>query len=232
MLSEFLSQLLAELIGTFLFVLVVSMAPAGVNSLAPIPIGFMLASMCFTFGYISGAHFNPAVSFAAFINGKMTLQRFLLYVVTQVIGAFLASLYATAIIGLEITVPTTDMNLLAIWKSLMGELVYTFALASVVLHVCFSRQRTNDFYGFAIGMTVMAGAFSVGSVSGGAFNPALALGTQFVSCIRGNCKPLLGFWVYWVAPLLGALIATVVYQLLDSHDRGEGEIVVTTDAVF
>ncbi|CAD2214814.1 aquaporin 9 [Angomonas deanei] len=231
MLSEFFSQLLAEFIGTFLFVLTIPLAPIGVGKLAPLPIGFMLCSMCFTFGYISGAHFNPAITFAALINGKFTFQRAFWYIIVQIFGAFCASLYSMTIVGVEIGVPSTDMTLGAIWQSVISELVYTFALASVVLHVCFSRQRSNDFYGFTIGLTVTCGAFAVGTVSGGAFNPALALGTQLVSCIGGDCKPLLSFWVYWIAPLLGAFIATIIYQILDTHDRGEGKVIVK-DAVF
>ncbi|KAK7195892.1 aquaporin 2 [Novymonas esmeraldas] len=219
MLSEFLSQLVAEFVGTFLFVLTITLASVGVGALAPIPIGFMLAAMCFTFGYISGAHFNPAISFAVFINRKMTVRRAALYMIAQLGGSFCASLYASAIIGLNIPAPQPNGDLVNIWQALLCELVYTFALTSVVLHVCFSRQRTNDFYGFAIGMTLMAAGFSVGGFTGGAFNPAVATGTQLVSCMYKNCRPLLFFWVYWIAPIGGAFIATIIYQLLDTHER-------------
>ncbi|KAG5468027.1 hypothetical protein LSCM4_01114 [Leishmania orientalis] len=218
MLSEFLSQLVAEFVGTFLFVLTITLASVGVGTLAPIPIGFMLTAMCFTFGYISGAHFNPAISFAAFINHQMTLRRTVLYVAMQLSGSFCASLYASAIIGLSIPAPTPNSDLVNTWQALLCELVYTFALTSVVLHVCFSRQRSNDFYGFAIGMTLMAAGFSVGGFTGGAFNPAVATGTQVVLCVYKNCDPLLYSWVYWIAPIGGAFLASVIYQLLDTHE--------------
>lgn len=219
MFSEFFSQLVAEFIGTFLFVLTITLASIGVGTLAPIAIGFMLAAMCFTFGYISGAHFNPAISFAVFINRKMTLRRTLLYMFVQLAGSFCASLYASVIVGLDIPAPETNADLLNVWQALLCEMVYTFALTSVVLHVCFSRQRTNDFYGFAIGMTLTAAGFSVGGFTGGAFNPAVATGMQLVACIGGKCRPLIFFWVYWIAPIGGAFIATIVYQLLDTHER-------------
>ncbi|CAM38692.1 putative aquaporin 9 [Leishmania braziliensis MHOM/BR/75/M2904] len=230
MLSEFLSQLVAEFVGTFLFVLTIILASVGVGSLAPIPIGFMLAAMCFTFGYISGAHFNPAISFAIFINRKMTLRQTVLYVMMQLGGSFCASLYASAIIGLKIPVPVPNENLAGTWQALLCELVYTFALTSVVLHVYFSRQHSNDFYGFAIGMMLMAAGFSVGGFTGGAFNPAVATGTQLVLCLYNNCDPLFYVWVYWIAPIGGAVIASIVYQLLDAHERVP--VVLSKEAVY
>jgi glycerol uptake facilitator-like aquaporin len=89
------------------------------------------------------------------------------------------------------------------------------------LHVAYSRQRTNSFYGFAIGMTVMAAAFSVGGFTGGAFNPAVATGIQLVACFGGNCKPLIFSWMYWVAPMGGAFVGGFIFNLLDTNARAE-----------
>lgn len=232
MLSEFLSQLLAEFLGTFLFVLTIPLAQLGVGALAPLPVGFMLAAMCFTFGYVSGAHFNPAISFAVFLNGLMTLRRLVCYVFAQLLASFMASLYGSAIVGLSIPVPQIDPNLFHLWQGLVCEMVYTFALTSVVLHVCHSRQRTNDMYGFAVGFALTAAGFAVGGITGGAFNPAVATGTQLVACIGGNCHPLFFFWVYWIAPFGGALIASVLFQVLDTHERREQSKEVSVNAVY
>ncbi|RNF27235.1 aquaporin 9 [Trypanosoma conorhini] len=218
-LSPFVSEVVAEFVGTFLFVLTIPLASLGVGSLAPLPIGFMLAAMTFSFGYISGAHFNPAVTFATLINGKISLKKALFYMLAQIVAAFLAALYGSAIVGLDIPVPSTDVSLVSVWQALLCEMVYTFALASVVLHVNYSRQRGNEFYGFAIGMTVLSASFAVGGFTGGAFNPAVATGTQLVGCIGGKCKPLIFFWIYWAAPLGGSLLASIAYQILDTHDR-------------
>ncbi|KEG14255.1 Aquaporin 2 [Trypanosoma grayi] len=217
--SPLASQCIAEFIGTFLFVLTIPLASLGVGSLAPLPIGFMLAAMSFSFGYISGAHFNPAISFATFINGKIPFKQLVFYMGTQIVAAFTASLYGSAIVGLDIPVPSTDVELVSVWQAILCEMVYTFALTSVVLHVNYSRQRSNEFYGFAIGMTVLSASFAVGGFTGGAFNPAVATGTQLVGCIGGNCKPLIMFWIYWVAPLGGAFLASMAYQILDTHER-------------
>lgn len=77
-------------------------------------IGFMLTAMCFTFGYISGAYFNPAISFAVFINRKMSLKRFISYIFVQLLGSFCASLYGSVIVGLNIPVPQTNVNLISV----------------------------------------------------------------------------------------------------------------------
>lgn len=217
------SQLVAEFVGTFLFVLTIPLSTIGVGALAPIPIGFMLMAMVFTYGYISGGHFNPAVTFATFITGHTSLLKFIKYTVAQVVGAICAALYGMTIVGVDFPTPETDSSLVDIWQALCAELVYTFALANVVLHVAYSRQRENDYYGFAIGMTVLAAAFSVGGFTGGAFNPAVATGTQLVRCISGDCKPLIHIWLYWAAPLGGAFLGGFLYNILDTADRQRKE---------
>ncbi|CUI15569.1 aquaporin 9, putative [Bodo saltans] len=213
------SELVAEFVGTFLFVLTITLATIGIGSLAPLAIGFMLMAMVFTFGYISGGHFNPAITFATFITRHTPLRKLIRYVIVQVLAGIMSTLYASAIVGLDVPVPTTDTNIVAVWQSLLSELVYTFALACVVLHVAYSRQRTNSFYGFAIGMTLMAAAFSVGGFTGGAFNPAVATGIQLVACFGGNCSPLIFTWMYWVAPMGGAFLGGFAYNLLDTNSR-------------
>lgn len=215
------TAVVAEFVGTFLFVLTITLSTIGIGSLAPLAIGFMLMAMVFTFGYQSGGHFNPAITFATVITRHTTTRKFIKYLIAQVVASILATLYSSAIVGLDIPVPTTDTDIVSVWQSLLSELVYTFALACVVLHVAYSRQRTNSFYGFAIGMTVMAAGFSVGGFTGGAFNPAVATGIQLVACFGGNCAPLIFVWMYWLAPLGGAFLGGFAYNLLDTNHRGD-----------
>ena len=160
-LSLHLTQLFCEFIGTFLFVLTIPLAGIGVGMLSPIPIGFMLSAMTFTFGYISGGHFNPAVSFSVLMIGKMKLVNVAKYTAIQCFAALMASFYAAIIVGVDMPTPTA-VSLTAVWKTVMTESVYAFAVTSVVLHCMYSRQRGNNFYGFAIGMTVLSAAFAVG----------------------------------------------------------------------
>jgi glycerol uptake facilitator-like aquaporin len=215
------NELAAEFVGTFLFVLTIPLATSGIGKLAPLAIGFMLMAMVFTFGYISGGHFNPAVSFATLITNNISVPKFVRYTVVQVAAAICASAYGGMISGFNMPVPTTNFNLVSIWQGFLSEGVYTFALACVVLHVAYSRQKSNDFYGFAIGMVVLSAAFSVGGFTGGTFNPAVATGIQLVACFGGNCKPLVFVWMYWFAPLGGAFLAGMFHNMLDTATHEE-----------
>lgn len=213
--SKSKSELLGEFFGTFLFVLTIPLASTGIGAMAPIPIGFMLMAMVFSFGGISGGHFNPAVTFAVWVTGGVTKKKLFKYIATQVFAGVCATGYCMTIVGTSFSAPTTNNNLLKIWQAFCAELVYTFALATVVLHVACSRQASNDFYGFSIGMTVLAAAFSVGGFTGGAFNPAVATGIQLVACFHGDCVPLSNIWLYWLAPMSGAFIGGLFFNILD-----------------
>lgn len=87
-------------------------------------------------------------------------------------------------------------------------------LVSVAFNVACSRQKNNSHYGLAIGLTVMAGAFSVGGISGAAFNPATATGLQIAQCVANDCSCLKHLWIYWVAPTTAALAAAVQFCLV------------------
>ena len=216
-LSQASSQLVGEFIGTFLFVLTIPLASVGIGSLAPIPIAFMLMAMIFSFADISGAHFNPALTFSVFFLRRFTFGKFIRYVAVQVLAAICATFYGTAIVGLVFPAPSTNNDLMKIWQAFCAELVYTFALTTVFLHVAWSRAKNNELAAFSVGMTVLAAAFSVGGFTGGAFNPAVATGIQLVRCITGDCTPLIHIWLYWTAPIGGAIIAATIYRLLDTE---------------
>lgn len=218
-LSQGASAVLAEFIGTFLFTLTIPLATAGVGSMSPVPIGFMYAAMVFCFGYISGGHLNPAISFAALMSGKMRPFKFLCYCIAHTSAALLASFYAAIIIGVDFATPQA-LTLLTVWRTLLTEGVYSFALASVVLNCTYSRQKDNNFYGFAIGMTVLASAFAVDGFDNGAFNPAVATGVQLGRCmLAGHCEPLMMLWVFWAAPMGGSFLGAMFFNILDTQDK-------------
>lgn len=230
-LHPLLGAYLAEGLGTFFFVLTIALVVINNPSIKgrpetnidAIPIGFMLMSMVFTFGYISGGHFNPAVTFAVMLARKMSILRGLMYIVIQCGSSLGAGIVAMVITGSnDIIVPDVQNDATYIRKGIFAELVYTFALATVVLNVAYSQQKKNFFYGFAIGMTVMAGAAAVGGVSGGAFNPAVATGLQVAVCLTGRCEPLLHFWLYWASPAVGALLAAALFAVMWQPEE-EGE---------
>ncbi|KPA84827.1 aquaporin-like protein [Leptomonas pyrrhocoris] len=215
-----LGTYLAELVGSFAWVLTLALVSvrntsiftvADDTNMTPIPIGFMFTTMIFTFGYVSNAHLNPAVSVAVFLIRQMELSQCFVYILCQLGGAFLAGVVAMVIQGNSgIFVPSVSGSYIT--SGIFSELIFTFAICLVVLNIAYSRQSGNFFYGFAVGMTITAGSASVGRISGGAFNPAAATGLQVAICIVSNCDELKSVWIYWVAPLIGAVAASLLFS--------------------
>lgn len=196
-----------EFIGSFflIFGIVMSVAHAGI--LAPLAIGSTLMVMVYAGGPISGAHYNPAVTLAVWIRGKITAAEIPGYVIAQIVGASLAAYIGNYLVdgvpgeGLEVNV----------MPALLSELLGTFALCFVILMVAFSKRSAgNSYFGLAIGFTVAAMAFAVGSVSGGAFNPAVTIGGMLAGILSWSY-----LWVYMLANFVGAAIAAIVVKFVD-----------------
>ena len=164
---------IAEFIGTFFLVLTIgcTVIPGLPGVIAPLAIGAGLMVMVYAGGHVSGAHFNPAVTLAVWIRGRCETRDVLPYWFAQVIAAGLAAIVAVFLAGKSGT-PLEIHNLPAVF---VAEFLFTFALAYVVVNAATAKANAgNSFYGLAIGMTVMAGAFAVGSIGGGDCNPAVA----------------------------------------------------------
>jgi aquaporin Z len=203
-------RLLVEFIGAFFLVLTVCLAThpgTGAGALAPLAIGGALGVMVFAGGHISGGHYNPAVSTAVFVRGRLGGRDFAGYLVAQLFAAALAGLLARALLGSAphpVAVSTT-------WKLAAIELLFTFALAYVVLNVATSDATDgNSFYGLAIGGTVAVGALAAGGISGGAFNPAVALGASIFGTFAWS-----HLWAYILAELLGGSLAAGSFIYLE-----------------
>ena len=223
---------IAELIGTFFLTLTIFASSVSSPGFAPLAIGPILMTQIFAFGHISGAHFNPAVTLGVFLRGKIPLKDALVYLVVQVVGSLLAFGVALAMrteskVSSEFCPHVTAGTAFSIVPSLLAEFFFTFALVSVVLNVATTNsQANNSFFGLAIGFTVMASAFSVGPVSGGAFNPAVgtALTVHNAVCFGGSQAG--SIWIYWLAPLLGGAAAAGVFRITSFKEfsgRGENE---------
>src|SRR4051812_47449271 len=158
-------KLVVELIGTFFLVLTVGMTgiETGAGVIPALAIGSSLMVMVYAGGHVSGAHYNPAVSLAAFVRGKLPASDLIPYWVAQVAGAALAAGVAIYLHGKSSKASLApDLGKVAV-----AEFLYTFALAYVVLNVATSKATAgNSFYGLAIGFTVLTGAFAVGGISG------------------------------------------------------------------
>ena len=205
---------LTEFIGTFFLVLTVGLSVLSGTPLAPLAIGGSLMVMVYMGGHISGGHYNPAVSLAVLLRGKLPGKEFVPYLLAQLAGAVAASLLVYAIMGRTFA-PAPAENATAL-GSLLVEILYTFALCLVVLNVATSEQtKGNSYYGLAIGFTVVVAAFAGGSVSGGAFNPAVGLGPLLVQAALGNGS-LAHAWLYLVGPFLGGALAAGVFRIQEA----------------
>lgn len=205
-----------EFVGTFFLVFTVGMAVATAGDLAPLAIGGALMVMVFAGGHVSGAHYNPAVSLAVLTRGKMTTDEFVPYVIAQVIAAALAGL-VVIILGYD---PDSAADVAGAGKMLIVEFLFTFALAYVVLNVATSRgTENNSFYGLAIGGTVGVGAFAVGAISGGAFNPAVAIGAMVAGVLSWG-----DIWVYLLANFAGGAAAAVTFLWTQPGEKLAGDV--------
>jgi aquaporin Z len=209
-----MNRYLTEFIGTFFLVLTVSFVVLTNAPLGFLAIGSSLMVMIFMGGHISGAHYNPAVSLAVLIRGKLSPVDFVISVVSQVAGAIAAAYAAYLVLSGEVRTfaPGPGPDVLA-WKAVLAETLYTFALALVVLNVATAKgTEGNSFYGLAIGFTVFTGAVAVGGISGGAFNPAVGTGPTLVHAMLGGGN-FNNWWIYLVGPFLGGALAGVVFKL-------------------
>jgi aquaporin Z len=205
---------LAEFVGTFFLMMTVGVAVSSMNALAPLAIGGVLTVMIYAAGHISGAHFNPAVTLAALVRGAVTGADAIRYVLAQTAAGALAGLTARWLAQpVEVTALTFAGRAVAV--ALLAEFLFTFALAYVMLNVATSRDHPdNSFYGLAIGGTVMVGAVTVGGMSGGVFNPAVALGGAVFGLFAWSA-----IWIYLLATLLGGAAAGAVFLALNPGDR-------------
>lgn len=194
-----------EFIGTFFLVLTIGLTVIGPHEaglLAPLAIGSALAVMVFAGGHVSGGHYNPAVSFAAFLRKKLNFADMAIYWLVQILGG-IAAAYTVIFLKGEGSPAPLEPDLA---KALLAEFLFTFALCYVVLNVATTKANAgNSFYGWAIGFTVLTGAYAVGSISNGAFNPAVAVGITLLNISHWSF-----LWVYFVANLLGGAAAAFI----------------------
>ncbi len=206
-------SVLAEFIGTFFLVLTVgcTVIPGIAGVIPPLAIGSALMVMVYATGHISGGHLNPAVTLAVVVRGRCEAGKLIPYWIAQLIAGVAAALVAVFLVGKSGT-PVEFKNIPVVFTS---EFLFAFALAFVVLNSATAKDTSgNSFYGLAIGFTVMVGAFAVGGISGGAFNPAVALGLAVMKLVN-----FADIWIHIVADLAGALIAALSFKILNPADK-------------
>ena len=205
---------LVEFIGTFFLVTTIGCTVIGgaPGVIPPLAIGSVLMVMIYAGGHVSGAHYNPAVTLAVFLRGKCPAKDVPGYMIAQVVGAVAAAVIVRFPLmnnpGIEAGKPD-------VIPALVAEFLFTFALCYVVLNVATSKKTAgNSNYGLAIGFTVMAGAFAVGPISGGVFNPAVAVGVTMM-----GLSSAANIWIFLVGNFAGAAVAATVFKLINPDDK-------------
>jgi aquaporin Z len=204
---------LVEFIGTFFLVLTVGMTVVNpdAGTIAPLAIGSALMIMVYAGGHVSGGHYNPAVTLAVWLRGRCPQADVLPYLGSQFAGGIVAAMTVLLLKG----DPTVLPQELEIFPALVAELIGTFALAYVVLNVATAKATSgNSYYGLAIGFTVTVMAFALGGVSGGAFNPAVALGITIMHLAKTA-----NLWIYLVANCAGGALAAVAFRFINPEDK-------------
>lgn len=210
-----MKKYLAEFIGTFFLVLAVVLTENnGTGNLAPIAIGAMLMVMIFAGGHVSGGHFNPVVSLAVLLRGKMDKTDFPMYVAAQIAGGAVAALVGAFLlrcVGATEIVARANEPVCA----LLAEFLGAFALAWVTLNMMTTRANAgNSLHALALGGTFAACIYALGSVSGGAFNPAVAVGISIAGMAAWS-----DIWLYLLGPSLGAAAAATIFQFIVGHEN-------------
>jgi aquaporin Z len=200
-----------EFIGTFFLVLTAGSAvlSGSPGVIGPLAVGAGLMAMIYAGGHISGAHYNPAVSLGVLLRGRLSAAELVPYWIAQVAGASAAAGVVIFLRGSAAAPTVTQAG-----PAFVAELAFTFALVYVVLNVATAKRTSgNSYFGLAIGFTVLAGAFAVGSVSGALFNPAVAVAAMIVGLMPPNM-----IWLYVIAELLGGTLAAFVFRFLNPED--------------
>ncbi len=208
-----MSKYVVELIGTFFLVLTIGLVviEPGAGAFAPLAIGSILMVMIYAGGHISGGHYNPAVTLAVWMRGRCSGNDVPGYMISQFTGGIIA---AFAVFLIKGDVPV-EAAVIAPIPSMLAEFLFTFALCFVVLNVATSKNTSgNSYFGLAIGFTVLVGAYAVGSISGGAFNPAVAVGIITMGLID-----ISSIWIFLIANFLGGIVAAIAFNALNPDDK-------------
>lgn len=199
-----------ETLGTLFLVLTIGTALHSGSPLAPLAIGAMLTAMIYAGGHLSGAHYNPAVTIAALVRGRLGAREAVGYWIAQCIGGLLGAAVVDWVLPHAAARPVPVSA-----PAVIAELLFSFALCYVVLNVATSKDHPdNQFYGLAIGFTVLAGAVAVGGISGAAFNPAVVLGGTAMGLFSSAA-----LWAYLPVQIIAGAAAGAMFAILNPTDK-------------
>lgn len=188
--------------------------------------GLSIVAMAYSIGNISGCHINPAVSLGVLINGGINVAEFIGYVISQCLGAFAGTGILAAIFNLgdvkDMTGAYGSNGLAGVNSSnvagLLVEIVLTFIFVMAILGVTSKKGNHGSFGGLVIGLTLtLVHILGIG-LTGTSVNPARSFGPALVAAIAGNTDPISSLWVFIVGPLVGAVIAAIVWRFLNGKE--------------
>ena len=208
-----MTNFIVELIGTFFWVLTMGLT----ND--PLAVGLMLIALVYMGGHLSGAHYNPAVTFAVFIRKRISGNDMCMYILFQFIGALLGA-FAYYLIKGETFSPAPAFEA-SNMSAFLVEVLFTFILILVVLKVSTSSRTVgNNFFGVAIGLALCAGMFAGKSISGGVFNPAVGFGPIIMGAmLSGHSMANLGLYI--VGPFVGSFLAVIAFRSITPEEMAK-----------
>ncbi|MBM7651754.1 MIP/aquaporin family protein [Neobacillus cucumis] len=210
-------KLISEFLGTYFLVfagtgavVIDSITKSLTHVGVALTFGLVVMALIFTFGHLSGAHFNPAVTIGFLIHGDINKKEAIYYIISQLIAGIAASATLLCLFGNVASLGTTLPR--GSWEqSFLLEFILTFFLMMVIFGSAVHGKAVKDFAGIAIGSTVGLEAMFAGPICGASMNPARSIGPAIVS---GNIQCL---WIYIVATILGASLAAIFYKIL--HEK-------------
>ncbi len=210
----------AEFIGTFALVfagcgsiMVAERFPGSISNTAiPVIFGLIVTAMIYAIGHISGAHFNPAVTAGFAVARHFPRKQVLVYWTAQILGGIAAISLLSVLLPSGRSFGATIPQILSL-QAMGWEAVLTFFLMFVIIAVATDTRAIGTMAGAAVGAAVMLGAFVGGPVTGGSMNPARSLAPAIFE------KRMDVFWVYLVGPMIGAIVAAIVYEKIRCEDK-------------
>ena len=223
----------AEFIGTFVLVFVacgVAAATGGNLVATSLAFGLVIVAMAYSVGRVSGCHINPAVSLGCLLTKRMTIVEFFVYVLAQVLGGFVGGVALFGIFKMA------DVNLIGnacnyatgyavnglttggVISALLTEVILTCIFVYTILNVTDEKAEHGKIAGIVIGLTLTLVHLIGINITGTSVNPARSIATAFADLIyNGSTAALAQVWMFIVAPLVGAVVAALVYKCLNTE---------------
>ncbi|MBQ8763157.1 MAG: aquaporin [Clostridia bacterium] len=218
-----MKKYIAEFIGTFVLVLFACGTAAVVGCsaengtgylLTALAFGLVIVAMAYSIGNVSGCHINPAVSIAMLVSGKLSIADFIGYIIAQFAGATAGAAVLMALVGKESGLGANALYNDSIGLSFLVEIILTFVFVIAILGVT-SKIENSSVAGIVIGLTLTLVHILGISFTGTSVNPARSFGPALL--VGGDA--LSSVWVFIVAPLIGGVLAALVYKFLAAEKK-------------